>query len=117
MSTDPKAVVREFATICAVIQTAHTLYRHLFERDQHRVRLYDEIAPLTFHDLSDIVGQHVLLQFAKLTDSAKTGRYFKLTSNYIVEMLPWPDEVRERLAAVNATMKAIGRENVSLADL
>jgi hypothetical protein len=117
MSTDPKAVVREFATICAVIQTAHTLYRHLFERDQHRVRLYDEIAPLTFHDLSDIVGQHVLLQFAKLTDSAKTGRYFNLTSNYIVEMLPWPDEVRERLAAVNATMKAIGRENVSLADL
>src|SRR6516165_5550602 len=35
MSTDPKAVVREFATICAATQMAHTLY--LFERDQHRL--------------------------------------------------------------------------------
>jgi hypothetical protein len=106
MSTDPKPVVREFATICAATQMAHTLYRHLFERDQHRLRLYDEIAPLTFHDLSAIVGQHLLLQFAKLTDSAKTGRHFNLTSNYIVEMLPWPNEVRERLAAVNARLMA-----------
>jgi hypothetical protein len=106
MSTDPKAVVREFATICAATQMAHTLYWHLFEQDQHRLRLYDEIAPLTFHDLSDIVGQHVLLQFAKLTDSAKTGRHFNLTSNYIVKMLPWSDEVRERLAAVNARLMA-----------
>jgi hypothetical protein len=77
MSADPKAVVREFATICATTQMAHTLYRHLFERDQHRLRLYDEIAPLTFHDLSDIVGQHLLLQLAKLTDSAKTGAIFQ----------------------------------------
>ena len=45
MSTDPKAVVREFATICAATQMAHTLYWHLFEQDQHRLRLYDEIAP------------------------------------------------------------------------
>lgn len=106
MSTDPKAVAREFATICAATQMAHTLYWHLFEQDQRRLRLYDEIAPLTFHDLSAIVGQHVLLQFAKITDSAKTGRHFNLTSNYIVEMLPWPDEVRERLAAVNARLMA-----------
>ena len=39
MSTDPKAVVREFATICAATQMAHTLYWHLFEQDQHRLRL------------------------------------------------------------------------------
>jgi hypothetical protein len=98
---DPMSVVREFATVCANTSMAYSLYRHLFEQDQHRLRLYDEIAPLTFHDLSGIVGQYVLLQFAKLTDPAKTGRHFNLTSNYIVEMLPWPDDVRVRLAATN----------------
>ena len=67
--------MREFAKICAATQTAYTLYWHLFEKDQHRLQLYDEIAPLTFRDLSPIVGQHALLQFATLTDSTDRSKF------------------------------------------
>jgi hypothetical protein len=101
MSNDPKDVVREFAKICASVNMAHTLYWQLFEQDQRRLKLYEKIAPFTFYDLSQIVGQYLLLQFAKLTDSAKTGRNFNLTSNYIIEVLPWPDDVRDKLASIN----------------
>lgn len=82
------------------------LYWHLFEQDEHHLRLYDEIAPLAFHDLSAIIGEHLLLQFAKITDRAKTGRHPNLTTNYILEMLAWPEDVRAKLGKVNCRLMA-----------
>jgi hypothetical protein len=46
----------------------------------------------------------VILQFAKLTDPAKAGRHFNLTSNYVLEEIAWPDEVRLQLANVNSRL-------------
>lgn len=106
MNDERKAIVLEFARVCASVVIDHNLYRHLFEQDERRLKLYDEIAPLTFHDLSDIVGQHVLLQFAKLTDHATTGRHPNLTTNYILETLPWDEEVRAKLTNVNRRLMA-----------
>jgi hypothetical protein len=102
VNDDPKAIVLEFAKVCDSVVMAHTLYWHLFGQNGQRLKLYDEIAPLTFHDLSEIVGQHVLLQFAKLTDRARTGNHPNLTTNYILEALPWASQADVRYQILNS---------------
>ena len=97
-------MVLEFGKVCASLVMAHTLYWHLFEQDERRLALYDAVSPLTFHDLSTIVGQHVLLQFAKLTDRAQTSGHANLTTNYILETIPWPNDVREQLGEMNGRL-------------
>jgi hypothetical protein len=98
---EPKAVVEEFAKLCSETTTLYNLYWHLYEMDAKRLELYDQTAPLTLRDLNHVLIRSVLLEFAKLTDKAKTMGHPNLTSNYIVEEVPWPDEVRARLAVVN----------------
>ena len=45
--------------------------------------------------------ENLHIQFCKITDPARTRRNANLTTNYIVEELPWPDTVGQRLREVN----------------
>src|SRR5207248_3308038 len=76
------------------------------ETDQQTLDLYTSVAPLCFGDLNRILVEHLILQFSKITDPARTGKKFNLTTNYVVEELPWPDDVRQRLSAANDRLMA-----------
>lgn len=102
--TDSKAVVEEFGKLCAETWIAHRLFASLFEVERSQLDLYSSIAPHCFGDLCNILHQHVILQFAKLTDPAKTGRHSNLTSNYVLEAIAWPDAIRRQLADVNSRL-------------
>lgn len=97
---DPKAVINEFCTVCERVWMDHDLYLSLFE-DRRDLDLYATIAPMCFQDLNGILIEHLVIQFCKVTDPAQTGKHPNLTTNYIVEALPWPDDVRQRLCEAN----------------
>jgi transcriptional regulator with XRE-family HTH domain len=102
--TDPKAIVEHFCTLCTEARTHYDLYRDLFESDPHNLHLYS-IAPLFFEDLCDILKRHVSLQFCKITDPARTGKKANLTTNYILEEISWPDDIRHKLVEFNERLK------------
>ncbi len=102
-----KEIVQSFVTECEKVKMAHDLFSALFDPGDERKReLLQSVAPKTFGDLNEILVGYMLLQFAKLTDPAKTGKYENLTSNFIVEKLVWPREVKDRLSAINTRLMA-----------
>jgi hypothetical protein len=54
-----------------------------------------------FGDLYAIVRNHLFLSFCRITDAAGSGKRLNLTTNFIVEHLPWRPEVKRELGAVN----------------
>jgi hypothetical protein len=84
----------------------YNLYMSLFETDQQTASLYDSVAPLCFHDLNEILIDYLILQFSKITDPANTGKKSNLTTNYILEKLVWPDDIRQKLCEVNQCLRA-----------
>jgi hypothetical protein len=110
---DPKTVLDEFCTICESVWMDHDLYLSICEADQRTLDLFCSIAPKYFHDINRILIEHQLLQFTKITDPAKTRNDANLTTNYVLEELDWPDDVRRKLRVVNerllAFRKHIGR--------
>jgi DNA-binding transcriptional regulator YiaG len=106
LELEPKAIVEEFCTLCTSIRSDFDLYRSLFETDRRSLNLYTAIAPLCFGDLSRVLSEHLFLQFSKITDPAKMGNKFNLTTNYIVEEILWPDEVGRKLREVNERLKS-----------
>src|SRR5215831_10418044 len=98
---DDKEIVEEFAKLCIEAVIAHRLFTSLFEGSAKQRDLFQSIAPYMFGDLCSALHQYVILQFAKLTDPAKSGRRktgprFNLTSNYILEAIAWPDDIRQK---------------------
>jgi hypothetical protein len=91
----------EFCVICTSARNDYDLYRSLFEADQRTLDLYTSIAPLCFGDVCRILKENLTLQFCKITDPARTGKKPNLTTNYVVEEIPWPDAVARRLREVN----------------
>jgi hypothetical protein len=47
---------------------------------------------------------NLFLQFSKITDPAGSGRRTNLTTNYLLEKLPWPNDVRAKLAEINGRL-------------
>ncbi len=100
-----KDVVQSFVTECEKVKMAHNLFSGLFDpSDDRKCKLLQSVAPKTFGDLNEILIGYMLLQFAKLTNPAKTGKHENLTSNFIVEQLDWPPDVKDRLTVVNARL-------------
>ena len=99
--SDPKAVIAEFCTICESVSEDYDLCVSLFETDQRTFDLCMLVAPKFFTDLNRILIEHLFLQFSKITDPAGTGKSANLTTNYILEKLCWPDDVRQKLQEIN----------------
>jgi hypothetical protein len=106
-----KEIVQSLVTECANVKIAHDLFTALFDPCDDRQReLSQSVAPKTFGDLNEILVGYMLLQFARLTDPAKTMGHDNLTSNFIVEKLTWPPEVKSRLSAINTRLMAFGAQ-------
>jgi transcriptional regulator with XRE-family HTH domain len=99
--SNSRAIIDEFCAICDHVHMEYDLYVSLVEADRRNKDLCMSIAPMFFCDLCKILCDHMSIQFCRITDPAKTGEHANLTSNYIVEELPWPDAVRQQLRDVN----------------
>ena len=99
--SDPKIIVDEFCTVCTSVRNDFDLYRNLFETDHRILNLFSAVAPLCFADICRILKENLYIQFCKITDPAKTGKKANLTTNFIVEEIPWPDTIARRLRDVN----------------
>lgn len=103
---DPKVVLEEFCVLCERLWMDHDLYSSLRETTARDLHLYDRIAPFFFRDVNDILIDHLFIGFAKITDPAYTGKHANLTSNFIVQELGWPDDVRAKLEHANLKLMA-----------
>jgi hypothetical protein len=104
-SPDPKVVMEEFCTICERVWMDHDLYESLFS-DGRDLVLYAQTAPMCFLDLNGILIEHLVIQFCKLTDPGQTGKYPNLTTNFILNELPWPADVQKALHEINERLMA-----------
>jgi len=105
-ASDSKRVLEEFCAICDQIWMDHELYRSVCETDQRNIQLYHDIAPLFFGDIARILIEHQFLQFAKITDPAETMGAANLTTNYILQELPWPQDIKKKLQEANKRLMA-----------
>jgi hypothetical protein len=96
--------LKEFCTVCTSVRNDFDLYRSLFETDQRILNLFSAVAPLCFSDICRILKENLYIQFCKITDPAKTGKKANLTTNFIVEEIPWPDTIARRLRDVNGRL-------------
>jgi hypothetical protein len=101
---DSKKIIDEFCTVCTSVRNDFDLYRSLFETDQRILDLFSSVAPLCLGDICRILQENLHIQFCKITDPARTGKKANLTTNYIVEEIPWPDTVAQRLREVNGRL-------------
>ncbi|MGB6177164.1 MAG: hypothetical protein WBF43_12705 [Methylocella sp.] len=99
-----RATAAEFCKLCAQVSFVYNLYRSLFVSDASRLELYKAIAPFCFGAINDFLVEYVLLQFSKITDPVNTGKHFNLTTNYILQKLDWPEEIRQKLEQINARL-------------
>ncbi len=103
---DTVAIIEAFCVICTSARNDYDLYRSLFESDHRVLDLYTSVAPLCFRDLSRILKENLYIQFCKITDPSKSRKKSNLTSIYLLDEIPWPDEVRQKLREVNDRLQA-----------
>jgi hypothetical protein len=100
-------IIQQFVVECERTKIAYDLFQALFNQGCRQQQLFHSTAPKMFSDLNEIMIEHFYLQVTKLTDPARTLRkYDNLTTNYIVECIPWPDHVKVKLIAVNDRLMA-----------
>ena len=102
---DQTEVLQEFAKICWQLKIEHDLFCNLFDRGRSQADLLQRTAPLLFGDVYAIMRNQLFLGFCRVTDHAGSGKRTNLTTNFIVEQLPWSPEVRAKLAEVNGRLK------------
>jgi len=108
---DAKSVINEFYNLCTEARSDFDLYRSMFEDDPKSTELCVEYAPYFFNDFGRIITRAVVLHVCKLTDPARTMGKPNLTTNYILEELPWGDEVKQQLTQLNDLL-AVFRKKV-----
>lgn len=61
---------------------------------------------LFFGDIGRIIHGYLLLEFAKITDRAKTGEKENFTIDNLIESIEWPPDIREELEALRDKTKS-----------
>jgi len=103
---DATSVLREFYNLAADARGDFDLYRSVFEDDPKSTELCANYAPLFFGDFNHLIIRALVLHVCKLTDRAHSFRQSNLTTNYILEKLSWPADVKERLSYFNDLLMA-----------
>lgn len=103
-----KEVIEKFCEACVWARTVRNHFSALYEFNQRRLDLLDEVAALFFHDLNIVLIEYILLQLCKLTDLEPTRvgneRPHNLTTNYILT-LEWSPETLNGLKIKNDELK------------
>jgi len=122
--SDPNTVLHGFYDLCVEARSDFDLYRSLFEDDPTSTELCVNYAPYFFNDFSRIITRALVLHACKLTDPARTKGQPNLTTNYILEDLQWPNDVKDELNRLNDRLmvfrdkvKAARNKRIAHADL
>jgi len=97
-------ILQEFAKICWQLKIEHDLFCSLFDRGRSQADLLQRTAPFLFGDVYAIMRNQLFLGFCRITDPAGSGKRTNLTTNFLVEQLPWTPELRTKLAEVNGRL-------------
>jgi hypothetical protein len=101
---DRTEVLQEFAKTCWQLKIEHDLFCSLFDRGPGQAELLQRTAPFLFGDFYAVMRNQLFLGFCRITDHAGSGKRTNLTTNFIVERLPWSPEVRAKLVEVNGRL-------------
>lgn len=105
---DPATVLNEFYNVCMRVRLLFENYKNFFE--DHRTReICWNVAPFFFHDALQAMADMCRLGICKITDPAGKGTRMNLTTNYLLEKLPWPVDLRAQLAAYNERIMTFRR--------
>ena len=94
-----KKIVEKFCGQVVWLLNVRRIYAELFEDEQSQV-LMEKTASSFFGDLSRIMHGYLLLEFAKITDRAKTSEKENFTIDNLIESIEWPPDIREELKAL-----------------
>ena len=82
----------------------HDLFYALFMSGQGQIELFQHVAPMFFADLHRLLRDSLYIQFCRITDQAGSGSRTNLTTNYLLQEISWPPDIRKKLEAVNARL-------------
>lgn len=80
---DLKHTIKEFCDQCVTAKIIYNEYISLFESNEKRLKLFEEVAINFFHDLQDIFIKSIIQNICNLTDRADS-RNDNLTVKYII---------------------------------
>lgn len=89
-----KHTIKEFCDQCVTAKIIYNEYISLFESNENRLKLFEEVAINFFHDLQDMFIKCIIQNICNLTDPGHS-RNENLTVKYIIEKIG-PD-VSEKL--------------------
>jgi AbiU2 len=107
----PEKILEEFYLLCVDAAVDFDLYQSLLEADPSSMRLCLEYAPNFFRDIGRIIKRDLVLDVCKLTDPARSRNRTNLTTNYILEAIPWPPDLRAELVRLNDLMRVFRNKN------
>jgi hypothetical protein len=97
----PEHIVSAFWDQCAQLKMDHELFGALFISGEKQNELLRQSAPLFFDDLYRLMRNSLFIQFCRITDPPGSGSRINLTSNYILDAIPWSPDVRAKLEEIN----------------
>ena len=100
-----KKIVEKFCGQVAWLLNVRRIFAELFEDEQSQV-LMKKTAISFFGDIGRIILGHLLLEFAKITDRAKTGGKENFTIDDLIESIEWPPDTREELEVLRNKTKS-----------
>ncbi|MBI3583880.1 MAG: hypothetical protein HY096_08025 [Nitrospinae bacterium] len=93
-------IIEKFCQQVFWLKSIHWTYKELFESEEAK-RLMEKTAHSFFEDINIIFINYLLLEFAKITDPAKTYGEENFTIDNIIESICWPPEVEQKLKDLN----------------
>ena len=101
----PKEILSGFWDQCARLQMNHDLFYALFMSGQGQIALFQQVARPCFSPIcTAYLRDSLYIQFCRITDQAGSGSRTNLTTNYLLQEISWPPDIREKLEAVNARL-------------
>ena len=109
---EKEKIVKLFCDDCIWIYAVRQHFRDLYESGEERRNLLAEISQGFFGDLNVILQEYILLQKAKITDPASSGKNKdNLTSNYLASM-EWDPDVKAKLDLINVRLMSFRKKIV-----
>jgi hypothetical protein len=97
-------LVKKFCNIVFRFHVLHHTYKELFEDEDAHI-LMENTANSFFSDLNTILHHYILLEFAKITDPAKTGKNENFTIDNLIESIDWPEDILSTLTSLSDKAK------------
>jgi hypothetical protein len=101
---EPKQLLDGFWNQCVRLQIDHDLFHALFVSGQRQIELFQQVAPMFFGDVHRLLRDSFFIQACRITDPAGSGSRTNLTTNYLLQAISWPSDIKKKLEGVNARL-------------